>query len=1245
MRLKQSLLLLFIVFVPGMASALGLGKIQLQSALNEPFEARIDLISPTVEEIDSLKVILADEAAFKRAGIPRSSILRELQFIVKESEKGPDYIRIYSNDPIREPFLNFLLEVSWSRGRLYREYTVLLDPPTYSGSKIQKKLAQKAAPESSMSGTIAQGIEDNKVVYNPEYKPARKPSATPRVSSTPSPQINYGGGDYGPVVTGDTLWSIAKAMRPNNSVSVQQMMLALLRANPEAFINNNINGLKRGFVLKMPDMSDVSSVDKDNAFAQAKMQNELWQEARGAMATAVTPRPESAAEQPEEAPAEEAVTTPAPEPVPVEPESKPELRLVAPAEKGEVAGEGGKQPNEKLTQELALANETLEALKLENTELKDKLSETEAIVDDLKRLIVLKEDELAALQQKIAEQQQAKTAVPAEETEAQAPAEETQAETGTEETASEAPAVVEEAAPPAEEAKEEPAQEEAVTEEEKPAEEKPAEQAAEEKMPETTSSTFIPAGLMGLVEQFKNNLPYSAAVPGGVILLILISIMLVQRRRSATAIEIPQSAFPEFEDVDATAEPSADATDINPALAESEAETILPGSEEETEAPQFEEDKTQIVSPQAGGAEEPEPDAFDIAPQEEEEDPLAEVNVFLAYEHFDQAEEFVKKAIEKDPDNLEFHTKLLEVYYAANNKKGYEEEAQVLHDMVDGQGDYWNMAVAMWQEISPNRALFEEPTGQEIEEETATSSSGGGIVNITGESEEESTGTGLDFDLDTTAAGGDDILDVTGAEDPDVLDVTAAVDMGEDEELDVTAGAEGTQEEEVLDIPVSAEESDDNSLDFDIGSETPAAEETPAADDNALDMSFESSEETASADDNSLDMDISLDAAETPGEEAAADEGILDLTAAAEDEESSLDMGLDMELSASEEKEAPSDADEEVLDLSFDTDEGTAGEDNALDISLEGAPEVESEESLEVEGVDDNSLDFAVETESTEEAPAEDLTEKSASGSDLLDVTSALSLDEASESQDVEEDLLNVSSSGKAGEDLLDVTSSSDFDLDNSEDLLDVTASATSAGMDADELLADAESSEEGKEGETGIAEDKESATASIESEGLDFELSPDDAGEESEEPAFDGIDITSGSGATDSPDLDLSVGSDSDEDSLEVDMDSTMQIPSKRLAEEIEIETESKDQEPAAETEFDLVIDEDDDDSDHTIMVPRSDSKEQSADDEIATQLDLAKAYVELGDKDNARTILDEIIAIGNAEQKQQAQELLNQI
>lgn len=1221
MRLKQPFFLLLLILFPGMVNALGLGKLQLDSALNEPFEARIELLSATMEELDSLNVVLADEAVFERAGIPRLSILRQLRFVVIESEAGPDHIRIFSDEPIREPFLNFFIEVSWSKGRLYREYTVLLDPPIYADARVRKKLAQPATPATT-TGTIVKEvkeIEDNQVVYNPEYKPARPATRAIPAASAPIPRISYSGGDYGPAVAGDTLWSIASAMRPDRSVSVQQMMLALLRANPEAFINNNINGLKRGAILRMPDLSDVRSLAKEEVFAQAKLQNSLWEEARGAMATAVTPRPETTAAIPEQpaASVEKMVTTPEPEPPAVVPEAEPELRLVAPG--GEGTGQEGEPTTEALTQELALANESLEALKLENVELRDKLSETEVIIDDLQRLIVLREEELAALQQQIADEEARIAAEQLQTEPAVTPAqEELQEEMVAAVTESEGEEAVVEETVAVEAPVEEPG-----------AEEMPAEAAP---METETAAAFIPAGLMGFVDQLKNNLAYTAAGLGGIILLIITLTLFIQRRRSAAATVIPASAFPEFDDMEkeATGPAPEAATEIHPDLAkaESEAETVLPepGSEEEaTAAPAPEEDKTQLVSRQETEAE---PDAFNLSPEGEEEDPLAEVNVFLAYEHFDQAEEFVKKALEKEPDNLEFHSKLLEVYYAANNKKAYEQAARVLHDKVNGEGDYWNMAVAMWQELSPNRELFAEPAGEEEEAETAAVS-GGGIVNIAGD---ESGAAEMDLDLNTAAA--EDLLNVTEAgQEADVLDFTAEINE-DDEILDVTAAAEESEESVGVDESLLAADEgetaiagkaaavDDNALDFALDTEVAAS--TP---DEALDLSFDTDagteekeelldfsldlEEPAKAKEEAAEMpDLSLDTGTGTEEQAEPLDFSLDIptgAAAAAVDDNALDFSLDTE-EPEEEKEGADD----VLDLSFDT--GTEEKDQPLDISLDLAGEGEQETAA-----------------GPESEPS------------LLDVTSSSSLDDEAEGSseletDSSEDLLNVSVSGKSsGEDLLDVTSAGNFEPENAEDLLDVTTTLASARGETEE---DAGGSEK----------DEDQAAAAVSEEtGLDFELAPDDStGSDQSGPelSFDGIDITAGGGSAGS-DLDLSfeTGDSSEDTAFDMDMDATMQIPGQVKPDAQRGVTDKSPVGDDSESNA-FVIDEEDEDADHTIMVPRtSGTSEQSDEDEIATQLDLAKAYVELGDTDNARTILDEIVAVGNAEQKQQAQELLSQI
>jgi len=1154
--------LLFLAIAPGVVHALGLGKLQLESALNEPLKARIELLSATADEINSLNVSLADEAAFRHAGIPREYVLRLLSFSVKESEAGPDYILVYSNDPIREPFLNFLVEVNWSKGRLYREYTVLLDPPVYVAEEMHKKVtpppvktAKEKVPEVSAGREIRE--EEQTVVHHPEYKPAETPSTATTAPgiSQPAKSMEYTGGDYGPVVSGDTLWSVARTMRPDSSVSIQQMMLALLRANSEAFINGNINGLKRGYVLKAPDLSDAKSLDKAQAFTQAQLQNSMWEEARQAVTVAAPVRPEGAPAQPELV-VSEPVTPPekAKEEVkevkPAVVGAQPELRLVAPGEAGKSATQGGtaEPGKEALTKELALARETLEALNLENSELKDKISESDAIVSDLKRLITLKETELADLQQQIAK----KAANPAETTKPAV-----------------TEAAVKEAPQPAPTAT--PTKPEAATATSKQPEPTPAKQAAatstspKSAQPQKAATPQQPAkpksvkkkdsgpsvvssimdAAAGLAAQIKNNLLYIAGAIGVVVLVfagvyfVRRGAYFVQRWRSRKAVQAQTGEFADFGEESTVAIDTEDSTDMNlggtGGQVDREAITILPQGTETTQmlgVPSAAQSAKEAVSVEAA-------------------DPLEEVNVFLAYEHFDQAEEFVKNALEKEPDNLAYHVKLLEVYYTANNKKSYEQAARVLHDKVQGTGDYWNMAVAMWQVLSPNRALFAAPATGEDVAEAPPSKEAGGIVNITGDG--EATSGGLDFDLDTTGggAGEGDTLEVEAPAEPDILDVTSAIATSDSEILDFTSAVAtedaGTVEQEAV---------------------------AATADDNALDFSFEPESKAA---DEDKPLDISLDLLEAENEVPA------------EDDENALDFSLDLEGKASE-------------------------EDKSLDLSLD-LLQAESEASAESAGDDENALDFSLDLEELEKGNGasgmdleislssgedESSMEVSHTGSSLLDVTSAASLDEhesqsSRQSGDAGEDMMDVSKQGRTAEnaDLLDVTSATDFDPESGEDLLDVTFSRNIPAQEKDDDSA------------------------------LDFELAPDQPVPGGESAlAFDGIDLTASTGVP-GQGLDFEVESSpvSAEDAFELDMDATMQIPSMRSA------LMGKDE------------------ADTTLVVPRSSGGAQSDEDELATQMDLAKAYIELGNADSAKTILDEIIAVGNDAQRRQAQELLGQI
>ena len=126
---RKTLLASSMLVIPTLAQALGLGGIEVKSGLNEPLNAEIQVIQAAPGEADGLAVALASAEDFARVGIDRARMEMPLSFTVGKGSNGQAVIKVTSTGPVKEPFLNFLLEVNWSKGRLLREYTVLLDPP------------------------------------------------------------------------------------------------------------------------------------------------------------------------------------------------------------------------------------------------------------------------------------------------------------------------------------------------------------------------------------------------------------------------------------------------------------------------------------------------------------------------------------------------------------------------------------------------------------------------------------------------------------------------------------------------------------------------------------------------------------------------------------------------------------------------------------------------------------------------------------------------------------------------------------------------------------------------------------------------------------------------------------------------------------------------------------------------------------------------------------------------------------
>src|ERR1700729_697355 len=169
---------------PSLSWALGLGEIHLNSALNEPMKAEIDLIAATPEELTALRADLASRDAFTRYGIDRPPFLSTMTFKVGKSKDGRDVLLVRSTDAIPEPFVTFLVEVNWARGRLMREYTVLLDPPVYTPGERASSAAPVAAATTAPSTAPVARSRPAPAAAGPESSsettPAPKPSRAGR---------------------------------------------------------------------------------------------------------------------------------------------------------------------------------------------------------------------------------------------------------------------------------------------------------------------------------------------------------------------------------------------------------------------------------------------------------------------------------------------------------------------------------------------------------------------------------------------------------------------------------------------------------------------------------------------------------------------------------------------------------------------------------------------------------------------------------------------------------------------------------------------------------------------------------------------------------------------------------------------------------------------------------------------------------------------------------------------------------
>jgi pilus assembly protein FimV len=413
--------------------SLGLGDARVESFLNQPLDARIQLITQESDDLDAISAGLASADDYELIGASRDDISMPLQFSIKGSQ-GSTYISVSSNLPINDPVVRLIVEVNWTNGRMLREYTLFLDPPTVS----QKAPAPRIEPARPAPAS-------QQVTQETEQPAATKPAtqATPADrDSAPTAPADYGmaAGEYGPVKSGDTLWEIARDWSDGRGQNLNKVMLAIQRKNPRAFSRNNINLLQRGAILRMPEADEIDVISTSAANNEVTEQSDAFTSRRNIASSStpllaeesMAPEPPASEELPEATPESEfqesdflekemaESETPASEiqdseamALEAEPEVEPQLELVPPSQDSALDSAAGFEESddtaeasvtaESLREELARKEEELITQQQQNVYLEQRLSELEGQLAESKEG-TLDDENLSSMEERLREE-------------------------------------------------------------------------------------------------------------------------------------------------------------------------------------------------------------------------------------------------------------------------------------------------------------------------------------------------------------------------------------------------------------------------------------------------------------------------------------------------------------------------------------------------------------------------------------------------------------------------------------------------------------------------------------------------------------------------------------------------------------------------------------------------------------------------------------------------------------------------
>lgn len=833
------------LFTTPAAHALGLGRLDVRSALDQKLVAVIPLIALNDKERRTLEAKLASREQFSKAAIPRPPLLTRIKFEIERLPGGGDVVKLTSGVPIKEPFLHFLVQVEWAGGRLVKEFTALLDPPRYLEGQSPAVTSPRLEP-------VAPGVQGSEAKTRPYIAPESPVPmigpmellGPPVIEQGTSPVYDVGlveddsaeakapelvgavPAQVGPTKRGDTLWGFSRALKAGLGASEYQIMLSLLRENPNVFVANNIHRMRVGKILKVPSPEAVQAISPADARATYTAQLDAWQEYKSRFAqpgklptqpSGPGPVKETAVDK---AQAESPVRTPKPKAAKssatgvIKEQGKPSARKKSGSEEKDllkivqatldaekssaatVPGAGTDAASEKekatLRNKITTLEEAMLSGELENKELTERLRMLEEQVANAQRLIEIQNTDLALAQSKAAQDQQA-----AEQAKIDAQKQTAQQQKALEDKqAAERQRLIEQQK--AVEQQRLAVQQQATQAQRQLKEQQAAERqrlAEQQKLAQAPVVVAAPSQPIAKPKPLSIPKPESKPVPqgdfvsewlqpildsfggfgissmvlvgagGGVIVVIFGTMWMLRRRRTIA----------EFED------------------------SILSGSALDSRT------HTTPSEQVSGGTDTSFLSDFGVpgmgSMHADEVDPLAEAEVYLAYGRSEQAEEVLREAATKHPDRPEIKIKLLEIYEDRKDLNAFETLAEELYPAQGAAGDpTWAKVVEMGKRLNPDNPLFSGETAAPVAQTPAPAPA------------EEDDGLqpfqapdkkGLELDLD-------DFLGPAGtAAPPDIspaapaTEAAPAVDMdatGEMEAVDITGGLDEAPAAEALDL-------------------------------------------------------------------------------------------------------------------------------------------------------------------------------------------------------------------------------------------------------------------------------------------------------------------------------------------------------------------------------------------------------------------------------------------------------------